>query len=483
MGALIVAAMAVGASVVQKIHGDDAEPIQMNETEVKEALGANDSELLEEMNVIAKDLKENENNSTVLANRTGKFKEDIADSLTRVFTHYFGISGRTERMALKFGISGAIALITKSAMAVQGCRRRKSSAKAEGLEGAEKSNNDMKETPAMPMPGRVSAQPSPKGPAQAVTPARAGPERFDIALDSFQVSPIRGEGEHGFPSEADPKEQLIMTNPIMTSMQERMNRTDEKVNNIETLIKQLYNKVVDTVMPNQDIPRENLEQPARVPPAIMEWRIENIDYHELTVAEKNNIRAGMENMIATRNRLTKDKVTVTLSAGSLVVSAEVDAAGQPTQWPTLPDVQRAAELARDNPHWQEPLLPAPLAPTPGPQRDLLRQDRPSPAPEPTVADRIGRQEPARPQAWTEQRADDTYATYNPQGIGFRLVTEKSLNMTKLKGEQDAHGKISYMKWARQMQNFIKSKGWRDLSCPKQWTGQSRRADLAKSRAR
>ena len=46
----------------------------------------------------------------------------------------------------------------------------------------------------------------------------------------------------------------------------------------------------------------------------------------------------------------------------------------------------------------------------------------------------------------------------PPGLGFRLVTEKSLNLSKLHGAQDAGNKISYTKWVRQIKDFIESKG-------------------------
>ena len=38
------------------------------------------------------------------------------------------------------------------------------------------------------------------------------------------------------------------------------------------------------------------------------------------------------------------------------------------------------------------------------------------------------------------------------------MTEKSLNLTKLHGEQDPENKIPYAKWARQIKNFIECKG-------------------------
>ena len=42
--------------------------------------------------------------------------------------------------------------------------------------------------------------------------------------------------------------------------------------------------------------------------------------------------------------------------------------------------------------------------------------------------------------------------------GFRLVSEKDINLTKLHGEQDPNNKIPYMKWAKRLKEFIESKG-------------------------
>ena len=58
----------------------------------------------------------------------------------------------------------------------------------------------------------------------------------------------------------------------------------------------------------------------------------------------------------------------------------------------------------------------------------------------TMADRAQRsQAQPSPQTWPngpapQEHMDDSRLTHNPQGIGFRLVTEKDLNLTKLLGE-------------------------------------------------
>lgn len=82
--------------------------------------------------------------------------------------------------------------------------------------------------------------------------------------------------------------------------------------------------------------------------------------------------------------------------------------------------------------------------------------------EPTVADRVRSEPLTQSKAWTGtpycQGMDDSRVSHNPQSLGFRLVTEKSPNLTKLFGKQDPRNKIPYTKWSRQIKDFIESKG-------------------------
>ena len=72
---------------------------------------------------------------------------------------------------------------------------------------------------------------------------------------------------------------------------------------------------------------------------------------------------------------------------------------------------------------------------------------------------MGRYNPrARPVTSGNEDLDDSQVTHNPQSSGFKLVTEKSLNLTKLHGEQGPQNKVSYTKWAWQLKDFIESKG-------------------------
>ena len=54
--------------------------------------------------------------------------------------------------------------------------------------------------------------------------------------------------------------------------------------------------------------------------------------------------------------------------------------------------------------------------------------------------------------------EDSMITNNPLSLGFRLVTEKGLNLKTLFGEQDPKNKISYNKWSRQIKDFIEPNG-------------------------
>ena len=54
-------------------------------------------------------------------------------------------------------------------------------------------------------------------------------------------------------------------------------------------------------------------------------------------------------------------------------------------------------------------------------------------------------------------ADDVIS-HNHQGIGFRRVTEKNLNLKIFLGEQDPRNKISYIKWPRLMKEHAETKG-------------------------
>ena len=64
--------------------------------------------------------------------------------------------------------------------------------------------------------------------------------------------------------------------------------------------------------------------------------------------------------------------------------------------------------------------------------------------------------------------------------GFKLVTEKSLDLPKLHGEQDPKNRVSYMKWARKYQQS--DRGGRALPLTRicegrrQWTGRTEWAE-------
>jgi hypothetical protein len=61
---------------------------------------------------------------------------------------------------------------------------------------------------------------------------------------------------------------------------------------------------------------------------------------------------------------------------------------------------------------------------------------------------------------TEVRRDEHHSHDHDghRDRGFRLVSEKDINLTKLHGEQDTNNKIPYMKWAKRIKEFTESNG-------------------------
>ena len=57
-----------------------------------------------------------------------------------------------------------------------------------------------------------------------------------------------------------------------------------------------------------------------------------------------------------------------------------------------------------------------------------------------------------------------------EGGGFKLITEKTINLTKFFGEQDSKNQVPYMKWARQLKGFIETRGKEGNSWLKQPSG-------------
>ncbi len=164
------------------------------------------------------------------------------------------------------------------------------------------------------------------------------------------------------------------------------------------------------------------------------WRTDEVQFNDMTARQKNALTQQAASTIAGWNKVDKDQVWITLAQGSLIVQGEVEAAQGPVRWPTDEEIRamlrRAMEGQRDAGGMAERIQAA---------ADPWQQYRP--------------QEEPRGRA-----QDDSCISHNPHSMGFRLVTEKTLNLQKLSGEQDSQNKIAYMKWSQQIKNFIESKG-------------------------
>ena len=99
---------------------------------------------------------------------------------------------------------------------------------------------------------------------------------------------------------------------------------------------------------------------------------------------------------------------VQLLQGSLIIEAETDTPG--VEWPGPAEVAEAIDEVLSG--------------------------------EPSMGDRI------QGYSWSKDKEEK----------GLRLITEKTINLSKFFGEQDSKNQIPYMKWARQLKGFIETKG-------------------------
>ena len=122
----------------------------------------------------------------------------------------------------------------------------------------------------------------------------------------------------------------------------------------------------------------------------------------------------MRQVIASTNGMHARNVWVTLPYGSLIANAGVDPNQADMRWPNTNEITGAIAQAQAGPTTAERF-----------QRNILPQ-----------------RASARPgAACADTHVDDSMATNNPQGMGLRLVTEKSSNLKTLFGEHDPKNKI------------------------------------------
>ena len=202
-----------------------------------------------------------------------------------------------------------------------------------------------------------------------------------------------------------------------------------------------------TPPPGVSLPQHN-EQPALTPAQgngihnltmqQNKWYIATIDYNKLTIADRNALLHSLRSLISQKNSMQIKDVWVTLQSGSLIINAEVEPNQPNMTWPDTREIMGAIA------HLSTGSTTAHVSPTMAErsQRDTL---------------------PPRHNAWpgaacADGLMEDSMITNNPLSLGFRLVTEKSLNLKTLFGEQDPKNKIPHDKWSRQIKDFIESKG-------------------------
>ena len=153
-----------------------------------------------------------------------------------------------------------------------------------------------------------------------------------------------------------------------------------------------------------------------------QWYILTTDYTQLTVSDRNAIVYRMRQLIEQTNSIEISDIWTLLEAGSLIVKAEFGPKFQIVIWPDSHEVMEAI---------------AQVAKPPSDHKMTGQAQRTPTRPTGTWADA----------QYCANEVDDSRITHNPQGIGFRLVTEKSLTLKTLRGEQDPRNKIPYNKWS------------------------------------
>ena len=138
------------------------------------------------------------------------------------------------------------------------------------------------------------------------------------------------------------------------------------------------------------------------------WATEQVNKTKITHKQKQNLQDRIRTITAIKNGISSKDIIVQLRQGSLIIEAEKDTPG--VEWPNATEVAQAID-------------------------EVL-------AGEPSMGDRI------QGYTWSNEKEEK----------GLRLITEKTINLTKFFGEQDSKNQIPYMKWARQLKGFIGTKG-------------------------
>ena len=258
--------------------------------------------------------------------------------------------------------------------------------------------------------------------------------------------------------------------------------------------------------------------PQPMPSGIYKWQTSSVDLWDLNIYQRNDMTTMIKTYVAVKSGVAESAVWIGLSQGSLVVQGEVMGNPDGVQWPTEEDMMailvdvlrrntrlhhRAPQVAPGDIIQNPPGIPinsattATTCPEGGAQAEPGLQysthpagsapvDTPTcpagggPTAGQTMAERVqttlrpsplggpptreGMASPAQAvDPWAQARLTIEPPAEQPNRFqdhfqGFRLVTEKTLNLTKLHGEQDSKNRISYMKWSRMLKDFIETKG-------------------------
>ena len=312
----------------------------------------------------------------------------------------------------------------------------------------------------------------PKSGTPEISPIQPVHHRMD-SENSVDSQDEEHEGTLNFPSEdfnnfsMDTDRKIERGDRFLSNLQKenqsrriQMTKLKKQMSMLETQHKSSLESLKQEIADNKSKEKENhdetkdkepeIPEPLRATEDRQKWVAKHIDCDKLTCKHKNTIVDHMKSFMHKKNNIDTSKIWVQLTKGSLIIEAEADDDNGNYTWPGDQEMLNMVDnVIRDA-----------AAPTPPPGMPTMAE---------RVRDAIDPWQTDRSDPWRNGNVEDHENYYkncdkeDHKERGFRLVSEKDINLTKLHGEQDPTNKIPYMKWAKRIKEFIESNGKRGLT--------------------
>ena len=102
-----------------------------------------------------------------------------------------------------------------------------------------------------------------------------------------------------------------------------------------------------------------------------------------------------------------------------------------------------------------------------------------------MADRVTADPLMASDHWRPTGVHDSVISHNPTEPSVTLVTEKNLRIDIFHGTQDSRNQVPYLRWARQMTNYVRTKGSQgvELANAMEWSTKQSREILTRDKIR